>query len=125
MKSFSVKNKLIAILLAFSFVVLLLALCLFSFFEIKAYGSSLRQELKTLAQVLSLSSRAAISFQDTEAAERVLETLQVKPNIIKAAIYKNDDKKVFAQYLRDKDSIYKFNFPAYKQILNFDKNKQW
>jgi signal transduction histidine kinase/CheY-like chemotaxis protein len=121
LKKISVKNKLILALLLTSFMVLFVALSLFSIIEIHAYHNSVKREVQSLAKLISLNSRVALTFYDQDAAKRVLKTLEVKPEIVGVALYDGKNKSLFAEYHNNKN----FNFlpPDYNYLNTTQRNE--
>jgi signal transduction histidine kinase/ActR/RegA family two-component response regulator len=99
-RTWSIKIKLIAILLLTTFIALAVGLAAFSWFQITAYNEAMLEETTSLGEVISLTSRAAVAFNDPEAAKRSLESLRPKANIVGATIY-SADGSLFAHYQRD------------------------
>lgn len=57
-----------------------------------------RQDLRMLGNVLADNSGAALVFNDTESARKVLNALRENPAVVGAAIFKVDELDVFAEY---------------------------
>lgn len=95
--SISIKRKLTLIILATSMFALLVALLVFFGAEVLVTKRRLSSELSTLAKVVGLGSRAAIAFQDKEAAQRILNAVQASDNIVGAALY-DKEGNIFATY---------------------------
>jgi len=95
-----IKRKLTLLSLLTSTLALLLACAAFTTYEILTFRSSMVNELKTLAQVISVNSISPLIFDDPETEEITLETLDYQENIISASIYRLDGS-VFARYPRD------------------------
>ena len=95
----SLRQKLMAIMTLTSVIVLLVASALFIAKEVFQFRTHMRAELKTLTDVVGMHSRAALVFEDQEAAQATLEGLRAVPHIVAAALYTKDGQ-VFAVYSR-------------------------
>ena len=95
----SLRQKLMAVMTLTSVIVLLVASTLFIAKEIFQFRNLMRAELKTLADVVGMHSRAALVFEDQEAAQATLEGLRAVPHIVAAALYTKDGQ-LFAVYSR-------------------------
>jgi two-component system, sensor histidine kinase len=96
----SIRRKLHAILLRGSLVSLLLAGLGMMTFDLVRYATAFRRDMETQADVLALSSQAALSFQDSQAAAETLRTLRARPSIELAALY-DARGRLFASYSAD------------------------
>jgi signal transduction histidine kinase/DNA-binding response OmpR family regulator len=102
MKAFrdiSIKRKLVGIIMLTSTVALMLACSTFLAYELVTYRTTATQQLRTLAQLVAQSSRAALAFEDRRSAGETLDALQAEPNLVAACIYTKDGKP-FAAFLR-------------------------
>jgi methyl-accepting chemotaxis protein len=79
---------------------LLLACGAFLTYQHRAARETLREEVKTLAKVVSIHSILPLSRGEAEGAEVTLLALGESPTIEAAAVYGRDGK-LFAQFLRD------------------------
>jgi len=104
----SIKQKLVAIILATAAIVLLLNFVLFMMVEINSARDDEISRLQTLATALGANSAAAITFGDREAATQVLATLTSQNDIIWAGILLNNGE-IFAEY-RSPKKITQNNF---------------
>lgn len=93
----SIRVKLLIILALNSSAALLLAGVGFLGYEAFQYRNDARRELTTLADIVSASSTAALSFADERAAGETLASLRGDPRIISAAIY-DTGNRLFATY---------------------------
>jgi TMAO reductase system sensor TorS len=89
-RNLSIKNKLMAILMLTSGVVLLVASLAFSVNELITFRGTTRQELISLAEIVGKNVSAALLFGDRKSAAETLETLSLKPNILAAFIFTHD-----------------------------------
>ncbi len=82
----SVRQKLTAIILATSGLVLFLAVVGFFANQLTTLKRTLEEELQSLARVTASATAAALVFNDPQAAEESLKALRAKPDIILARI---------------------------------------
>ncbi len=97
--SFSIKRKLMLIIMGVSTAALLLVSGAFVIYDHFAFRESMTHDLWTLADVLGNQSTAALKFDDEANAREVLNALRVETHIVSACIYKGG--KIFAQYSRN------------------------
>lgn len=98
-----IRQKLGLIMSATTFIALLMAIAVF-FVEDTVYFKNVKlKDFKTLSQILGVNCTAALSFDDSKAAEEILQTLVFRPHVVFAALY--DDKgREFAVYRRRGES---------------------
>ncbi|MHB9027250.1 MAG: response regulator [Candidatus Latescibacterota bacterium] len=99
-RNYSIKNKLMAIILATSCIVLFIASLAFFLNEIVIFRMGLKQELATLADIIGKNTVAAVTFNDPKAAHETLEGLSAKPHVVGGFIVTGDNR-LFASYLSD------------------------
>ncbi|MEE9493263.1 MAG: EAL domain-containing protein [Gammaproteobacteria bacterium] len=85
----SLSRRLTNVMMIASCATLLLASILFITNDVISMRNSLEDELKSLVQIVSSSSAAAIMFHDEQSAEETLSVLSNLPNIQSATIYNN------------------------------------
>ncbi|HWI84599.1 hybrid sensor histidine kinase/response regulator [Ramlibacter sp.] len=93
----SIRQKLRLVLLRASLVSLLLAGFGLMAVDLVRHGRATQHDLETQADVLALTSQAALSFQDPQTATEDLSSLRAKPTVVGAAIY-DVHGGVFASY---------------------------
>ena len=98
-RDLSIKWKLTWIILGTSTAALLLACVAFVGYELITFRDGMVQEASTLAGVIGENSKAALIFQDPEAAEGTLAALGNEEQIVAAAVY-GADGLLFAPYRR-------------------------
>ena len=81
--------------------------------------NDMRADLEALAEVLASNSTAPLMFDDSRAAEEILDGLRAKRPIVAAALFTNDGK-VLAEYRRDGHSAAPPPFLRDRSILNGD-----
>lgn len=94
----SIKHKLMAIVMATSAAVLILASLAFIVNEALMFRRQMHQELTALAGIIGLNTTAAITFGDRNSATKTLEGLGARQYIISAYIF-TQDGEVFAKYI--------------------------
>lgn len=96
-QDFTIKRKLITIIMATSCLALLLVAVSFSVWSQVIARNSMVQNLSTQTAMIAENCQAALAFEDVEGAENVLASLKVIPSIVFGAIY-NSDSMLFASY---------------------------
>ena len=99
---FSIKRKLVLLLVALVTVTLLLQGSILVYNDIKNLKTNIVENLSVLASAIGSMSRAAILFEDARAGGRILASLENERQIDLAIIYKADDQ-VFVTYTRDEN----------------------
>lgn len=101
LKQASIKNKLMIISLATTFIALAAASFILLIWELVSSQRSLVHELTAISSTVGANSTASITFKDRKSAEETLEALNVVPNIISGTINLKDGTR-FASYSREK-----------------------
>ncbi|MFQ5598177.1 MAG: EAL domain-containing protein [Nitrospiria bacterium] len=101
-KDIPIKRKLLLVSMLTSTLALLLASISFFAYELVTYRQGMVQELSTLAEIIGNNSTAALSFNDQDAAQKTLETLDAEPFIMSSCIYSSEGR-IFVQYRQDAD----------------------
>ncbi|MEM7011951.1 MAG: response regulator [Verrucomicrobiota bacterium] len=96
----SIKHNQTAGIMITTALALLLACVGFFVFDYVSIRKGLTEELTTLSRIVAYNARAAVEFEDTDAAGETLASLQEHPQIIAAAIYAQQDG-IFATYNRE------------------------
>ena len=96
----SIRYKLNWVVLVTTFIALSLAGLAMVIFDLRSYQRTWENDLNTQADLLGLSTAAALAFNDPKAAHENLALLKARPNINAAAIY-DPQGKVFATFPRD------------------------
>jgi len=99
-RNLSIKNKLMAILMLTSGIVLLITSLAFSVNEFISFRSNIQQELTSLAEIVGKNVSAALLFEDRKSATETLETLSLKPNILAAFLFTHDGD-LFTSYISE------------------------
>ena len=107
---YSIKRKLVLLLVALVTFTLLLQGSILVYNDIKNLKTNIVENLSVLASAIGSMSRAAILFEDTRAGSRILSSLGNERQIDFAVIYKPDDQ-IFVTYSRDKNQ--KFEPPTF------------
>ena len=110
MKSFkdiSIRHKLTLALLATSVVPLVIAFGLLIAFEIRNVRARVLRDLTAQAEMIAVSTEAALQFDDRRTAVETLGVLRSRPEIAAACLYKPEGW-VFASYQRDPTERWQF-----------------
>jgi two-component system sensor histidine kinase/response regulator len=106
-RNFSIRRKLMSIILMTTGIVLLVTSMGFVVNEAIMFRKGAREELAALADILGNNTSAAVAFNDQRAASETLAGLKAKPHILSAYII-NNDGTLLAKYLHvgtDKDRL--------------------
>lgn len=117
----SIKNKLKAIILLTSGIVLLLASGAFVTHEVYSFRRSMVADLFTLAELVGINSQAMLSFGNFKEAEQNLAALKAKSNIIYTLLFAPSGK-LFASYYRE--GVDQNALPSYSYLKDYYKQKQ-
>lgn len=100
LRNMTIKYKLMLILMLACTIGLILAGGAFIGIEYRVISDNMIQDLLTRSAMTAENCKAALAFQDSKDAERVLQTLHVDHSVVFAGVY---DKKnnLFAAYYRD------------------------
>jgi signal transduction histidine kinase len=96
----SVRRRLVLAMLATTCIALVVAGAAMLYQDARVYERTLLQDLSTQADILGRATAAALSFDDSRAAEENLGMLRAKPVIRAAALY-NARGALFATYTRE------------------------
>jgi signal transduction histidine kinase/DNA-binding response OmpR family regulator len=99
----TIKRKLIGVIMLTSGIALMVAFALMIVSDYVSFRSGLVRDLRTLADVMGTSASSALDFDVEESAKETLAGFAAAPNITTACIYTKEGK-IFASYLRDKQS---------------------
>lgn len=126
-----IRRKLSGIYLFGSIVALCIAFLVFFFLESRLLEKLLVREMSSLARILALSGRAAIVFNDNEAASRQLDALSAESKIIEAKFFKSNGQ-MFASYKRasnegarqelNENDLASFDLTSEEQLVYWKKN---
>src|SRR5882762_9312464 len=94
---FSVRQKLLGVVLLTTLTALLVAIAVMVGFDLRNYRQSLISDMTTQADLLGRTTAPALTFDDPRVAQENLELLRYRPQIRAAAIY-NARGKIFASY---------------------------
>ena len=93
----SVSRKLMLVVLATTFLALLVYATVMLIYDVRTYHDSWVKDLATQANIIAEVSTPALEFNDPITAQENLELLRTRPAILRAAIYTADGDK-FAEY---------------------------
>ncbi len=97
LQNVSIQRKLMRIIMLTSSVSLLLASGAFFVYELVTFRDAATQELLSIADIIAANSTAALEFNDPEAGEEILASLNAQEQIISAFIY-NEEGTLFTTY---------------------------
>ncbi|HVL55201.1 MAG TPA: ATP-binding protein [Burkholderiaceae bacterium] len=103
----SVRRKLMLVVLATTFVALLISAIAMAVYETRNYHSEWIDDLSTQAELLARASVPALAFDDERAARENLSLLRVRPDMRAAAIYLPDGR-LFASWTDGRDEPHEF-----------------
>jgi signal transduction histidine kinase len=95
----SIKRKLTLITMLTSSVTLLLAGATYLTYDQVHFRRAMRADLSTMAEIIGANNAAALEFDKPDDATKLLSSLQLKPSILSAFLYKKDGT-LFAKYER-------------------------
>src|SRR3989449_4017201 len=95
-----IRQKLMAILLLTSGVVLVLTCAAFLAYECGTFRQTTLKNLSTLGRIIAANSTASLAFQNEGDAREILSALRAEPHIVAAGLY-DKDGKLFARYPAD------------------------
>lgn len=114
----SISNKVLLLISLITAIALLLFSIAIIYSSRTLLLERMQKDLEVLAELTAMNSSAAIMFEDKQGAERMLENLQAKPNIITAALYKADGE-LLSHYIRqNSSSIPPHHLPAYESKIS-------
>jgi signal transduction histidine kinase len=96
-RSFTLRQKITALILTASCAVLLLSSAIFIGSQVITYQRLTIGELSAMADVISSNVTAAVLFDDPDSAEETLAALRAKPGILLARVYRRNGT-LFAAY---------------------------
>jgi PAS domain S-box-containing protein len=99
-RSHSIRYKLMMVVLATTLTALLVMAAAMVIYDARTYKREWVSDLMTQANIIGISSVAALSFDDRKAAAENLSTLKLRPQILGAAIY-TARGALFATYAKD------------------------
>src|SRR5205807_4073809 len=107
---FSVRQKLLAVVLLTTLTALLVAIAVMVGFDLRNYRQSLISDMTTQAELLGRTTAPALTFDDPRVAQENLELLRYRPKIRAAAIYDARGRR-FASFAQEGAS----NFPKFPE----------
>lgn len=96
----SIKRKVMTVIMLASAAVLLVTVASFVTYDLSRFRQTAVQNLTSQARLIAENSAAALAFNDSDDASRVLSSLQSEPHITAAAIY-DVRGKLFVKYPAD------------------------
>jgi len=99
-KNMTIKSKLISIIMAVCIVALFLAGTAFIIWQWFSIRKTMVHNLSTQARIIADNSKAALSFEDSQDAQAVLQALKAEPSIVFGGVYTKKGE-IFASYYRN------------------------
>ena len=103
-RDLSIRHKLTLIVMFTSGVAVLLACLGFIAYDDITFRNKMVNDMAVTADGLAINLTAALDFGDQRSAAEILGALRVRPNLVSAAVF-GEDEKVFAQYQREVDEF--------------------
>src|SRR2546428_3024860 len=95
-----IRQKLMAILLLTSGVVVVLTCAAFLAYEFVTFRQTTLKNLSTLGGIIAANSTASLAFRNEGDAREILSALRAEPHVVAAGLY-DKDGKLFARYPGD------------------------
>src|SRR2546427_6647832 len=95
-----IRQKLMAILLLTSGVVVVLTCAAFLAYEFLTFRQTTLNNLSTLGRIIAANSTASLAFQNEGDAREILSALRAEPHIVAAGLY-DKDGRLFSHYPAD------------------------
>ena len=96
----SIKHKLVLMIMGVALFALVFAGVVLVRSHLQSLKTNLSRNLSVLAGTIGFNDRAALYFEDKEAARNILSSVKEEPQVQFAAVY-NSEKNIFVQYSRD------------------------
>src|ERR1041385_1076904 len=100
LRDWPIKQKLTAILLLISGLVLLLTAAAFVTYEVVAFRQMTLKDLSTLGRIIAANSTASLAFSNQADAREILAALRANPHVVAAGLY-DAGRRLFARYPAD------------------------
>ena len=97
---YKIQTKLMTLAMMAVVTALSFACALFAVNDVRLIRADMVQQLSALADILGANTSAALTFDDSEAAEQLLASLEMQPYVTRAFLF-TPDNEVFATYLLD------------------------
>jgi len=101
---YPIKTKLIVMIMSVNLLSLLFVSAFFSWNEYKTLRREKVNIYKTLITITASYTKAAVSFKDKKFVDKILKGLNVRQDIVAAAVYDNKGEK-FSDYLKNKAPV--------------------
>jgi signal transduction histidine kinase/CheY-like chemotaxis protein len=93
----SLRRKVILIVMATTVSALMLSAAGLVVYDLRAYERNWSNDLMLQAEILARATAPALQFEDRETAANDLKLIRVRPNVLQAAVYRQDGQ-LFATY---------------------------
>ncbi len=87
MRRLSIRFQIIAIVVATTMLAILCSMVLFSSYDLSQFRAKLTREATAEGKILAQNSSAALSFGDSKAANEVLSSIDIKPEVETATLF--------------------------------------
>ncbi|MCE0499622.1 MAG: ATP-binding protein [Methylacidiphilales bacterium] len=104
LRDLPIRKKLTLVILYTSAVALLLLCSVLGAFQYFNFHHMMARDTIVLADILAKNTQAALTFQDENAAQQTLSSLQAKPSVLAAGLYDENGNR-FAEYVRDNAAV--------------------
>lgn len=102
----SIKHKLVLIIMGVTLFALIFAGVVLVRNHMQSLKTNLSRNLSVLAGTIGFNDRAALYFEDKEAARRILSSVKEEPQVQFAAIY-DADKNIFVRFSRSQEDSFR------------------
>src|SRR2546427_7752988 len=92
LRDWPIKQKLTAMLLLISGLVLLLTAAAFVTYEVVAFRQMTLKDLSTLGRIIAANSTASLAFANEADAREILSALRAEPHVVAAGLYDKDGR---------------------------------
>jgi PAS domain S-box-containing protein len=97
LRDLPIKRKLVGVMVATSFAVLLLTSVVLLAYELYSYKQTIRRSLATIGAIISANTTAVLIYDDHKLATEILSALRAEPEITGAALY-DKYNRLYATY---------------------------
>jgi two-component system sensor histidine kinase/response regulator len=99
LRNFSLRGKLTSVIMITCSVAVLIACSVFAVYDVTTFRRSIASELETIAKITGANMTAALTFGDSNAANEILNSVNIQTHIVEGCVYKKDGT-VFAEFRR-------------------------
>ena len=99
LRNLSLRGKLTSIIMITCSVAVLIACSVFAVYDVVTFRHSIASELETVVKITGSNMTAALTFGDSNAANEILNSMNIQTHIVEVCVYKQDGT-VFAEFRR-------------------------